>query len=460
MTEDNQQQDVCKGGFCLGDIAHRAMLDRGFEPDFTDKIKQEVGALSPPPSNPALRDMRQKLWFSIDNDDSQDLDQLTYAEKGEGDKVRIYISIADVSGLVHDGSAIDERAAHNTTSVYTPTRVFPMLPFRLSTDLTSLNPNSDRNSVVVEMEVDGTGEFLPKDVYPALVHNQAKLTYNRVGDWIDGKVATPHPTLNLPGLEEQIKLQDAVAQRIKAFRLKQGALTFSNVEVKPIIVDDLPVGLKEAIPNRANELIENFMIAANVGVTLHLTRHNLPTLRRIVRTPDRWDRIVALAKGLGTVLPEEPDVKALQVFLIKQQQANPETFPDLSLAIIKLIGRGEYVVGYPDRPSPGHFDLALHDYAHTTAPNRRYPDLIMQRLLKSHFAGSKASYTDKQLEAIARNCTEKEDAANRVTRRVQKSAAAMVLYDKIGQRYQAMVTGAAPKGTWVRLDNPPIDDGM
>ena len=436
----------------LDEIAHQAMLEKGFVPDFPEAIDQELNALNhPAPAHKPIRDMRSLLWVSIDNVDSRDLDQLTYAEEG-----RIYVAIADVDALVKKGSAIDKRAAQNTTSVYTPTQVFPMLPLKLSTNLTSLNPDTDRCAIVVEITVANDGRFDLVDVYHAWVHNHAKLNYPCVGAWVDHEVChNPFPPI--PGLHKQLILQDQLAQKIQQYRNRQGALEFGEIKLEPVIVEGIPVGLEESRRNRAHKLIENFMIAANVASTRFLKNRNLPTIRRVVKTPKRWDRIVILAKELGEELPSQPDAKALRQFLLKRQTEAPLQFPDLSLAIIKLLGRGEYVLAVPGKPSPGHFDLAENEYTHATAPNRRFPDLIMQRLLKSFLFQEKLPYTNDELGKLAFPCTEKEDDASRVERRLLKFAAAMVLEKEIGRKYDAMVTGAAPKGTWVRLMTPPVE---
>lgn len=444
----------------LEEVAQKAMVEKGFIIEFPRAVVDEVLAMkSPaqPSSDSTVRDLRSLMFFSIDNDDSRDLDQLTYAEAGVNDNDKIYISVADVDALVKAGSATDQNAFHNTTSVYTPTVVFPMLPLKLSTDLTSLNESQDRLSVVIEVNVDSAGQFTLAGIYPALVHNHAQLAYNGVAAFLEQGTPIAHPISKKPEFIEQIKLQDAIAQRIKKYRYRNGALSFGTIEVKPVIKGEAVVDLEETVHNRANGLIENFMIAANSVATQYLMSKNLPTLRRIVRTPKRWDRIIELAKNLQFTLPAEPDPKALRNFLEIQRKTDPENFPDLSLAIIKLIGRGEYVVGLPGKEALGHFDLALSDYAHTTAPNRRYPDLIMQRLLKSTFYKSNVAYTSEQLDTIAQQCTTKEDDATKVERRVRKSAAAMVLSTQIGRQFQGIVTGAGEKGTWVRIFKPPLE---
>jgi exoribonuclease-2 len=436
----------------LDEIAHQAMLDKGFVPDFSEEILHEVSAINAPsPMHGPIRDLKNLLWVSIDNDDSRDLDQLTYAEKG-----RIFVAIADVDALVKKGSAIDTRAAQNTTSVYTPTKVFPMLPLELSTNLTSLNPNTNRCAIVVEITVADDGRFELVDIYHAWVHNQAQLTYSCVGAWIEHQICK-NPMPAIAGLREQLTLQDSLAQKIQQFRNREGALEFAELKLQPVIVDGVPVGLEESGRNRAHKLIENFMIAANVASTRFLKNRNLPTIRRVVKTPKRWDRIIILAKDLGEELPSQPDVKALRQFLLKRQSEAPLIFPDLSLAIIKLLGRGEYVLGLPGKASPGHFDLAEQEYTHATAPNRRFPDLIMQRLLKSALFQTKSPYTQDELARLAIHCTKKEDDATKVERQLLKCAAAFVLEKEVGHKYEAMVTGASSKGTWVRLMTPPVE---
>jgi len=442
----------------LAEIAHRAMIEKGFIPDFPKRVLDELTAIHAPskPQN-EVRDLRHLLWVSIDNDDSFDLDQLTYAEKLRSGMSKIYVAVADVDGIVKKGSAVDNQAEHNTTSVYTPGKVFPMLPLKLSNDLTSLNENTDRCANVVELDISKDGDFELADVYPALVRNHGKLTYNGVGTCLETQICLLHPIPSIPGLRKQLEIQDEIAQRIENFRNRQGALHFAEIELQPIVINGVAVGLEERISNRAHKLIENYMIAANVGVTRYLNKKNYPTLRRVVKTPKRWGRIVELAKDLGDELPSKPDVKALRAFLLKQERASPLQFPDLSLAIIKLIGRGEYVLGHPKEKHLGHFDLAELEYAHTTAPNRRFPDVVMQRIVKSSFQGKPSPYTDNELAEIAAHCTQKEDDATKVERRMVKCAAAMVLLKQIGHVFKAMVTGAGAKGTWVRLLDPPIE---
>lgn len=435
----------------LAEIAATVMQKRGLETEFPEPVLREVDALKGPAlprETPYLRDMRDLLWISIDNDDSRDLDQLTYAEDG-----KLYVAVADVDALVKRGSSIDKHASLNTTSVYTPTKVFPMLPEKLSTDLTSLNENADRCAIVIEIDIGPEGKSELAGLYPAWVRNHAKLAYNGVGAWLEQKGLLPRA---MPGLAEQLEIQDSLSRRLHSYRVRQGALSFGRFEIEPVIIGGVAVALKERTLNRAHRLIENAMVAANIAVTQYLSENKLPILRRVVRTPLRWDRIVQLARNLGESLPDQPNVKALRDFLLRQQHADPFHFPDLSLAVIKLIGRGEYVLGLPGEPSPGHFDLALRDYAHATAPNRRFPDLIVQRLVKNPIYGDSV-YPIDELESLAAHCTQKEDDATKVERHMYKSAAAMVLTPKIGHTFKAMVTGASEKGTWVRLFAPPIE---
>lgn len=429
----------------LETIAHDAMIERGFIPGFSKTIEEELAHMQEAVL-PQVKDLRRLHWVSIDNEDSKDLDQLTYAEEG-----RIFVAIADVDSLVKKGSFIDKRASHNTTSVYTPAKVFPMLPLKLSNDLTSLNEKTDRSAIVVEMNVAEDGAFSLHDLYPALVRNQAKLNYPSVGAWLERQ--TPAPA----GLEKQLFLQDALARKILAFRAQKGALEFGVLELQATLSKGVPISLERRQLNRAHRLIENFMIAANVAATHYLMERQYPTFRRVVKTPKRWDRIVVLARGVGEILPPKPDPKALRALLRKQQKEAPLTFPDLSLSIIKLLGRGEYVLGLPNRPIAGHFDLAEHEYCHTTAPNRRFPDLIMQRLLKSSLFSLELPYNKKELEQLALHCTAKETDADKVQRRLIKCAAAMLLQKEIGKTFDALCTGAAPKGTWVRLVDPPVE---
>lgn len=434
------------------------MIARGLEPDFPRDALAQVRALDGPATatGDAIRDLRAPLWASIDNDDSRDLDQLTVAEALGADAVRIRVAIAEVDALGPKQSPVDAHARRNTTSVYTAARVFPMLPERLSTDLTSLAAGTDRLAIVVEFVVDRAGAVEDGDVYRARVHNQAKLAYDGVAAWLAGG-PMPAAMAAAPGVDEQIRLQDRVAQRLRTRRYERGALDLQVLEPRAVMRDDLVVGLRQETHNRAAQLIEDFMITANGVIARFLEAKGLPTLRRVVRSPKRWDRIREIARSLGSELPAEADAKALAAFLDARRAADPARFPDLSLCVVKLMGRGEYEAQPPGRTPVGHFGLAVSEYVHSTAPNRRYPDLITQRLVKAGLTGSRAPYARSELEALATHCTAQQDAAAKVERQVRKSAAALLLVSRIGARFDAIVTGASTKGTWVRVFDPPVE---
>ena len=443
----------------LQSIAQRAMLERGLLPDFSAEALTELGKIQAPAvakNDESVRDLTNLLWASIDNDDSRDLDQLTVAEALPGDKIKILVAIADVDSLVKNGSAIDDHARHNTTSVYTAAMIFPMLPEKLSTDLTSLNVNEDRLAIVVEMVLGADGSLQASDIYRARVRNHAQLAYNSVAAWLDGGSA-PEAITAVNGLAENLRLQDKAAQSMRNFRHVHGALSLETIEARPIFDGDQIRDLEVENKNRATDIIEDCMIAANGVTARYLTSKKFPSIRRVVRTPKRWDRIVELAAEHKFELPAEPDSKALDEFLVKEKAEDPLRFPDLSLAVIKLLGAGEYMAELPDDTAPGHFGLAVKDYAHSTAPNRRYPDLITQRLLKAALAGSAWPYSKDELDALAKHCTEEEDAANKVERQVGKSAAALLLESRIGEQFDAIVTGASDKGTWARLLDIPVE---
>jgi exoribonuclease-2 len=385
------------------------------------------------------------------------LDQLTVAEALPGDKVKIIVAVADVDSIVKNGSAIDDHARHNTTSVYTAATVFPMLPEKLSTNLTSLNFNEDRLAIGIEMVIGSDGSLQDSHIYRAIVRNHAKLSYNNVGAWLEGRGMVPEAVALVPGLDENLRMQDRVAQGMKNFRDVNGALSFETIEATPIFDGDEIRELKVEKKNRAKDIIEDFMIAANGVTARYLSSKKYPSLRRVVRTPKRWERIVEIAQEHGFKLPYNPDSRALEEYLSKEKAADPLRFPDLSLSIIKLMGPGEYVADIPGDTAQGHFGLAVRDYAHSTAPNRRYPDLITQRTLKAALAERPTPYDKGNLEVLGKHCTEEEDAAKKVERQVAKSAAALLLGSRIGERFDAIVTGAAPKGTWIRLLHPPIE---
>jgi exoribonuclease II len=440
-------------------IARQAMIDRGLEPDFpSDALRQLDGIHGPAQeSNPDIRDLRSLLWCSIDNDTSMDLDQLSVSEKLSQDQIKVLVAVADVDGIVKHSSPIDRHAWANTTSVYTAAQIFPMLPEKLSTNLTSLGEGVDRLAIVIEMIVGPDGSVRQSDVYRALVHNRAKLAYPSVAAWLDGKGPMPARIAAVPGMEEQLRMQDRIAHVMKSVRHQHGALDLETIEPEATLSDGEVVEIHLQQHNRAQALIEDFMIAANGVTAMFLKTRGLPALRRVVRSPEKWDRIRQVAQGLGETLPPNPDSVALSTFLAKRRQADPLRFPDLSLTIVKLLGSGEYVLQLPGEDAEGHFGLAVPAYTHSTAPNRRFPDLITQRLLKAALSGVSSAYSTTELTDLATHCTEQEDAAKKVERQVRKSAAALFLSRRIGESFDAIVTGASDKGTWVRLLKPPAE---
>ena len=439
-------------------VARRAMLAYDLDPDFPQPALAE---LDRPARRETLegprRDLRDLPWASIDNDDSRDLDQLTVARPEPDGAVTILVAVADVDALVPKGSALDEHARHNTTSVYTAAETFPMLPERLSTDLTSLNANEDRSVLVIELTVSPDGTVRHEALSAALVRNHAKLAYRSVAAWLDGEGPMPDAMARVEGLDEQVRIQDRVAQQLGATRHEQGALDLETVEARAVFDGEAIRDLEADRRNRAKELIENFMVFANGATARFLESQGVASIRRVVRVPKRWDRIVAVAAELGTRLPAEPDSRALRQFLGVRRAADPLRFPDLSLTVIKLMGSGEYAVERPGEDGPGHFGLAVHDYTHSTAPNRRYPDLITQRLVKAALAGRPSPYSADELGSLAEHCTAKEDDAGKVARLVHKAAAALLLEGRIGDTFDGVVTGASAKGTWVRIFQPPVE---
>jgi exoribonuclease-2 len=440
-------------------IAGRAMVQRGLLPNFSSQVLTELDKLDStlPLEAKSLADRRETLWCSIDNDDSNDLDQLTAASELSDGDVEIFIAIADVTAKVAKDSAIDDHARHNTTSVYTPGKIFPMLPEKLSTDITSLNCEADRLAVVVSIVLSPEGEEKSTKVVQAVVRSQAKLTYREVGRWLEGQGPMPAKVAAVEGLAKTLELQDNMAQKLAARRHSQGAVDFETMEARPVFEADEIKDLQTEERNRATELIAEFMIAANTVCARFLEANKIPAIRRVVRTPKRWSRIVELAAERNFVLPVEADSKKLNEFLVKEKLADQLRFPDLCLSVVKLLGPGEYIVEMPGEPPVGHFGLAVKNYTHSTAPNRRYPDLITQRLLKAVVAKETIPYGIEELDALAKHCTFAEDAAKKVERQVGKAAAAIVLENRIGQTFEAIVTGAADKGTWVRLLDPPVE---
>jgi VacB/RNase II family 3'-5' exoribonuclease len=442
----------------LADIARQAMIDRGLEPDFPPAVERQLDTIDgAAKASGDVRDMRSMLWCSIDNDDSRDLDQLTVAEQLPGGNVRAIVAVADVDAVVKRGTPIDEHARHNTTSVYTAAKIFPMLPEKLSTNLTSLNDGEERVAMIIDMTVSPEGSVVGGEVYRGLVHSKAKLAYDSVGMWLQNEADAPEKVQKVKGLAENLRLQDKIADAMRENRHEHGALDLETIEPRAVLRNGDVVDLRLDARNNAKNLIEDFMIAANGVTARFLESKNFPSIRRIVRSPERWDRIEAIAAEHGERLPPDPDAQALEQFLLRMRKQDPMRFPDLSLSIVKAMGAGEYVVEMPGQTPIGHFGLAVKDYTHSTAPNRRFPDLIAHRLVKAALAGAKPPYDAGELGQLADHCTKAEDAANKVERQVRKSAAAYVLKGRIGEKFEGIVTGASAKGTWVRIFHPPVE---
>jgi len=440
----------------LLDAARQEMIDRGFDPDFPPGVEHQIAAIRARPIPDTGHDFRELLWSSIDNDTSRDLDQIEVAERVK-DGIRVRVGVADVSGSVDKGSPIDRHAANQTTTVYTGVKNFSMLPDELSTDLTSLNENQDRAAVVVEYVVAPDGSMSSPSIYRALVRNHAQLAYNGVGPWLEGKAPAPEKVAASPELQAQLKLQDEAAQALCEARHRVGALDFERIEAEAIVSNGDVKEIRARKRNRATQLIEDFMIAANEVMAQTLSKAGVSSIRRIVKDPERWPRIVALASGYGYKLPSEPDSAALNGFLKKMRDSDSVHYADISLAVIKLMGPGEYVMSPAGQPPPGHFALAVHDYTHSTAPNRRFADLVTQRLIKSVLDKSQTPYSNGELDSIAINCTQKEDAARKVERMMGKRLAAVALAHRIGETFHGVVTGVTPSGTFVRVTNPPAE---
>lgn len=441
--------------------AHQSMVEHGFHPDFPKAVEDQVREIQEHPTEknagPEIRDLRQLLWSSIDNDTSRDLDQIEVAKQEANGAVRIQIAIADVDAYVPARSAIDRHAAEQTTTVYTGVRNFSMLPDELSTGLTSLLEDQERHSIVYEFSVDGEGCTLSSDIYSAVVKNRAQLAYPSVGAWLETGNIPPAKVAASSALQQQLQIQNQAAQALRKARYRRGALNLETIETSPLLANGQPVDIETQQRNPARDLIEDFMIAANEVVAKSLERAHFSSIRRVVKTPKRWDRIVELASQYGTKLPGAPDSKALHDFLCERRSTDPDRFPDLSLSIVKLLGSGEYVLERDGESSEGHFGLAVQDYTHSTAPNRRYADLVTQRLLKAMLAGKKQPYSDDELAAIAQQCTRQEDAARKVEREMRKRIAAVVMRSRIGQHFAAIVTGVNEHGTFVRTKDPHVE---
>ena len=450
--------------FNLVAAAHASMVEHGFNPDFPKDVDTELASIQAQPSAQQIanspsefKDLRGLLWSSIDNDTSKDLDQIEWAEQLSDGRIRVLVGVADVDSRVATGTVIDSYARSETTSVYTGVKVFPMLPTALSEGITSLNENEDRAAIVIEFKVDSQGTASDGTVFRALVRNRAQLAYNSVGAWLQGNGPAPAKVSASAELAAQLRLQDKAAQAMEGSRFQHGALDLETIETRPVTLGGDVVELTRLQKNRATSLIEEFMVAANGVMARTFDDAKVPSIRRVVRTPKRWERIVELADGLGTTLPAEPDSKALNDFLLAQKQKDPDHFPDLSLAVIKLLGPGEYVLVKPTDPPIGHFGLAVQDYTHSTAPNRRFPDMVAQRILKALVRKAPQPYSEDDLNAIAQRCTQMEDAARKVEREMAKRIAAVVLAPRIGQNFHAIVTGINQYGTFVRAVDPHVE---
>jgi VacB/RNase II family 3'-5' exoribonuclease len=445
---------MAHAAFDLIAAARQEMIDHGFSPDFPAGVSQQLATIDSR-LDASMRDLRSLPWSSIDNDDSRDLDQIEWAERS-GNNIRVAVAVAEVEAAVPIGTPIDRYAAAETTTVYAGVRTFPMLPERLSTDLTSLVTNQDRPAVVIDMVIGEQGEIQSSTIYRAVVRNHAQLTYNATGPWLENSGPPPAGIAGSAELQSQLRLQDDAARRLATARQRHGALTLDRQEAEPVITDGRVHGIGTRKQNRASHLIEDFMIAANECMARTLRGAGVSSIRRVVKDPERWPRIVELAQRYGERLPATPDPAALNGFLLRRREADPVHYADVSLSVLKLMGSGEYVVARSGESGQGHFGLAAQDYTHSTAPNRRFADLVTQRLLKSAGNGTKP-YSDAELEDIARNCTLKEDAARRVQRNMGKRIAAVALQPRIGQTFPAVVTGVTPNGVFVRVLNPPVE---
>ncbi len=451
-------------------LAVVAMQAHGLAPEFSSDALAEMAAIAGPSqeSGAGIEDMRALLWCSIDDDDSQDIDQLSVCQETK-DGWRVLVAIADVDALVHKDSAIDLHAQVNTASVYTAARVFPMLPERLSTDLTSLGAHQERLAIVTEMVVDAQGLVSNFRICRAQVRNQAKLAYDSLAAWLDGHGELPAAARAVPGMDAQLRGQDAAAQALRKRRTAHGALQFETFEPRAQVQGEQVIAILQREHNRARQLIEEFMVATNICTAQFLEKHGGLAMRRVVRSPERWSRVVDVAEKYGESLPAEPDSKALEAFLERRRKADPLRFPDLSLTIVQLMGAGEYVIEDAQPGAPvdhsktvavedyGHFGLAIRDYAHSTAPNRRYPDLISHRLVKAVLADQHSPYSVPELQALAEHCNRQESAAKKVERSLRKSEAALFLQNKVGAEFDAIVTGKNNRGVWVRTLVPPVE---
>jgi len=443
-------------------LADVSLLERGLDPSYSPLASLEAQRARSPKVPADTPDLRQLPWCSIDNGEgeevsSKDLDQITLALPVDENSTRVYVAIADVDALVPKACAIDRQAQRNTTTIYTAKKTYPMIHPRLSEGLTSLNQGEDRMAVVNEMLLSHTGEVLEFRFYRALVKNWVKLNYESVGAWLAESAPMPEALSLHPAVVDSLRLQNRVAQALKASRREHGSLELESLEARARLEGDQLVGLVSQLRNPATELIENLMVASNGCASRYLRSLDFPTLQRIVRRPKYWPEIVQLAAEKDYQLPAQPDSQALASFLDQQRRRDPLHFPDLSLNVLKLLGRGEYVVEAADQPLVGHFGLAVREYSHSTAPNRRYPDILSQRLLKAALAGKACPYSLAELEQLARHCSQQEGQAQKAERQSHKSAAALLLERRRGEVFDAVVSGQSRLGSWVRLLEMPVE---
>lgn len=454
MSEDRHNENWLDGK------ARQAMEQNGFDPVVSREEREQVEHIAARDlikEADDAKDLRSLLWSSIDDATSRDLDQIEWAEQLDNGDIRVLVGIADVDAAIEQGSPIDVHAEQNTVTVYTESEIFPMIPEELSTDITSLNEGVDRLAVVADMIVKENGDVPESTFYRAIVHNHAKLAYEEVGDWFDNDGPVPDAIEGKKDLIEQLKLQRKAAERLYKYRQAKGALEFESIESQAVVENGQVKDIRSVRPNSARRLIENFMVAANVEMAEFLESKGVASIRRVVKVPARWEGIVKIASDYDEQLPPEPDQPALAKFLEKRRNADPERFPDLSLSIIKLIGSGSYVVERPGEDAGGHFGLAVRDYAHSTAPNRRYADIVVQRLVKAVVAGKSSPYTPEQLDTIAEHINVQEKAARKVERKMRKIVAAAVMKKRVGESFDAIVTGVSDAGTYARILRPPVD---
>jgi exoribonuclease R len=470
------------GHFDLAQAALDEMHEAGFLPEFGAGVAEQMAAIEAKYADlkptAGVEDLRALGWSSIDNDTSKDLDQIEVAERVAGG-IMMRVAIGDVSAAVDKGSPIDKHAQAQTQTIYTAVKNFPMLPLELSTGLTSLNENADRLAVMMTYTVGPDGALSDEKVSLALVRNRAQLAYSRVGPWLDNTAgghvdndvmslrsdsarehdekALDSGTLPENWLVEQLKMQDEATQALHAARVKNGALEFHKAEADPVVVDGRVIDIGEATQNRAMNLIEDVMVAANGVMARALRKGGRSGLQRVVVVPKRWDRIVSLAKEHGYDLPAVPDSEALNGVLTQVRAKDPDHYPDVAVAVIKLMGPGEYMLMRPDDDPTGHFGLAARDYTHSTAPNRRFPDLVTQRILHAMMTNSEAPYSDTELSAIAMHCNEADKSLRKIERDMQKRVAAVAMSSHVGETFPGVVTGATDKGVYVRVLRPPFE---